>query len=263
MKETHRKPWFRLWDELLSDPKMIDMTDAQIGIWFKLLCLANQQTTRGFIILEAGQRQASDRLATLLRTRSDRLATALEQFKDRNMINFELDSNEGWISITNWNQRQPKSDDVAERVRKHREMKRYSNGQKREEKNKKEKTRAGAREGKKGDDDSEGLHRDPSSPPYRNNHTQTDVTLHKDKAYNKELTKEDLFKLAEQLQAEGDLFPGTTAKAYIEKIISQDGISNAAVYAATKITIDYCGTTWNDKTIKYLKDRLKEQNIDC
>jgi len=127
MAKTHRKPWLRLWDDLLTDPKMVDMTIAQIGIWCKLLCLANQQSERGLIVVEDRQGQPIRTLAKLLRVRSDMLETALRLFRDRNMVEFHLNNPQGWVHITNWHKRQFASDDVAERVRKFREKKRYSN----------------------------------------------------------------------------------------------------------------------------------------
>ena len=124
MAKTRRKPWFRLWDEILTDPKMFDLPDSQWGIWTKLLCLANQQSQRGFIIIEKGKKPAINTLATALHTRSDRLLTALRQFADRNMVEYDLEGNDGWVGITNWNKRQFASDDVTARVLKFKERKR-------------------------------------------------------------------------------------------------------------------------------------------
>lgn len=124
MARTRRKPWFRTWDEMLTDPKMFDLPDSQWGIWLKFLCLANQQTQRGFIIIESSKKPAINTLATALHTRSDRLLTALRQFADRNMVEYDLDDNDGWVNITNWNNRQFASDDVTARVLKFKERKR-------------------------------------------------------------------------------------------------------------------------------------------
>lgn len=125
--------WFRSYHEMLNDPKLDDFTDAQIGIWTKLLCSASQQTQRGYIELKTTKKSAMHALASNLKTRTDRLATALELFSDRKMVTYDLDAKEGWVHITNWNKRQFESDSSTPRVRKHREKKRFSNVQNRTE----------------------------------------------------------------------------------------------------------------------------------
>jgi hypothetical protein len=91
MARTRRKPWFRTWDEMLSDPKMRDLTDAQWGIWLKLLCLANQQSQRELIVIENSKKPPISTLASLLDTRSDSLATNLKLFSDKNMLESHLE----------------------------------------------------------------------------------------------------------------------------------------------------------------------------
>ena len=113
--------WFRVYSEMLNDPKLDDFTDAQIGIWIKLLCLANLQTQRGYIEIKTIKKSAMYALAALLRTRTDRLGTALRLFSDRNMTTYDLEGKEGYVAITNWHKRQFKSDDVAKRVKNWRE----------------------------------------------------------------------------------------------------------------------------------------------
>lgn len=103
---------------------MRDLTDAQWGIWLKLLCLANQQSQRGLIVIENSHKSAISTLASLLHTRRDSLATNLQLFSDKNMVDYELEGKEGWVSITNWDKRQFASDDVTARVLKHKQGKR-------------------------------------------------------------------------------------------------------------------------------------------
>lgn len=124
MAEIRRKPWFRAWDEMLTDPKMRDLTDAQWGIWIKLLCLANQQSQRGLIIIENSHKSAMSTLASLLNTRKIHCANNLKTFKNKNMVEYDLQDNDGYVLITNWNKRQFASDDVTARVLKHKERKR-------------------------------------------------------------------------------------------------------------------------------------------
>ena len=111
---------------MLSDPKMRDLTDAQWGIWMKLLCLANQQSQRGLIVIENSKKSPISTLASLLGTRSDRLATNLKLFSDKNMVEYDLDKSDGYVLISSWNKRQFASDDVTERVLKHQRNKRLT-----------------------------------------------------------------------------------------------------------------------------------------
>jgi hypothetical protein len=120
MSETRRKPWFRLWDEMLTDPKMTQLNNSQVGIWCKLLCLANQQTIRGVISYEGDNFLRM--LEKILATCRKNLKFTLEKFEDLGMI--EIDFEEGYITITNWNKRQFASDDVTARVLKHKKRKR-------------------------------------------------------------------------------------------------------------------------------------------
>jgi len=116
--------WFRMYSEILNDPKMVDLTTTDYGVWVKLLALANQQSERGFIRLRSARGQAIGTLSTLLRHRKDRLRTTLDLFKERGMIDFDLDGKEGWLEITNWNKKQFQSDDVTARTRKHKQKER-------------------------------------------------------------------------------------------------------------------------------------------
>lgn len=42
-------PWFRMWNETRTDPKLETLTDAQHRVWHRLLCYASEQETRGVI----------------------------------------------------------------------------------------------------------------------------------------------------------------------------------------------------------------------
>lgn len=53
-------PWFRLYSEIVDDPKMGDLTDFEFRIWIQLLCLATSHGKTGSIGMTI--REASWRL---------------------------------------------------------------------------------------------------------------------------------------------------------------------------------------------------------
>jgi len=42
-------PWFKVYDEMLTDQKLITFSQAQFGAWAALLCLANRSEERGIV----------------------------------------------------------------------------------------------------------------------------------------------------------------------------------------------------------------------
>jgi hypothetical protein len=121
-----------MWDEMLTDPKMLSLNNSQWGIWTKLLCLANQQTVRGVISFE--EISFVRVLEKILHTSRKNLTTTLKKFQELGLV--EMDIQEGFITITNWNERQFPSDDVTERTLKFKQRKR---SRKRPEQNREEK----------------------------------------------------------------------------------------------------------------------------
>ena len=119
MAKMKRKPWFRMWDEILTDPKMRNLTDAQWGIWLKLLCLANQQSERGLIVITHAKKSPKSCLASLVDTKLIHFEVALETFSVQNMVEYDLDKSDGYLRITNWHKRQFASDDTTARTLKH------------------------------------------------------------------------------------------------------------------------------------------------
>jgi len=121
-----------MWDEMLTDPKMLSLNNSQWGIWTKLLCLANQQTVRGVISFE--ETSFVRVLEKILHTSRINLTSSIKKFEDLGMIAMDLDGR--YITITNWNERQFPSDDVTERTLRFKQSKR---SRKRPEQNREEK----------------------------------------------------------------------------------------------------------------------------
>lgn len=104
--------WFRLWTDILDDHKIDQLSDYEFRIFIFLLACASEEDavngrlTRG---LPAINRRC--------RRRNDHFNRAVETFQTLKLITITED---GFITINNWNKRQFPSDKVYERVKKHR-----------------------------------------------------------------------------------------------------------------------------------------------
>jgi DnaD/phage-associated family protein len=118
-------PWFRVYSEILDDRKIkrICKRTGQskaliIGVWTCLLALANSSPERGKLLVSTNTPFSIPEMEEETGLPSELLGQILDEF----IIHGMLDGCE----IVRWNERQFKSDNVAERVAKHR-AKRYSN----------------------------------------------------------------------------------------------------------------------------------------
>ena len=143
--------WFRLYHEIMDDPKILEMTDFEFRCWMHLLCLASRSTVRGTIANHPSS------IAKSMRIRSDRLVKVLHKFsvseskagRNSSVAHPLIKITDELITILAWEQRNPKSDNGAARVEKYREgktvtetlQKRYSNAPNRTEQNRAEENR--------------------------------------------------------------------------------------------------------------------------
>jgi hypothetical protein len=106
--------WFRFWNDTINDVKILQLSDYEYRIWTYLLSYASASDST------SGQLQITFKLLSLhFHQRFNLFSRAIETFRRVGLITITED---GYITITNWNKRQFKSDDVTDRVRKHREV---------------------------------------------------------------------------------------------------------------------------------------------
>jgi hypothetical protein len=103
--------WFRLYSEVLNDPKVQSLRPELFKFWINLLCLANVQKERGSL-------PPTPEIAFQLRMRPDRVARFLAELQARHLL---VTGASGPLQPHNWDVRQPQSDHVAERVRRSRQ----------------------------------------------------------------------------------------------------------------------------------------------
>jgi hypothetical protein len=117
--ETERKHkrqghWFRFYDDVLNDPKILDLPDDLYRFWTKVLCVASQHD---------GKLPDNKALTHLLRGRCDHVVRRMKELITRGLI----DEVDGVLEPHNWRIRQYKSDVSTPRVREHRaQMKRFN-----------------------------------------------------------------------------------------------------------------------------------------
>ena len=107
--------WFRLYDEITEDPKMIQLTDQEFRIWIYLLCYLNKETKRGY---SCDYIPIKSLLSGSMKCRIKSIESAFDRLESLGMIK----RNHPSIQIVNWDKRQYKSDDVNERVKRYRNV---------------------------------------------------------------------------------------------------------------------------------------------
>jgi hypothetical protein len=101
--------WFRFYSEALDDPKVQRLPGDLFKAWVNLLCLANDGTPRGTL-------PSIEDIGFRLRLSPAKTRAIIDKLVDHGLLD-EVDGN---VTPHNWNDRQAKSDNVAERVQKHR-----------------------------------------------------------------------------------------------------------------------------------------------
>ena len=114
-------PWFRLYTEILHDPKLRRVNPDTRWVWIGLLCLASDSPERGQLLICDGIALTVADLASAIGVESSLVESAIITFTQLRMLEQEED---GTYRITNWDSRQFKSDNSTERVQRFRERQR-------------------------------------------------------------------------------------------------------------------------------------------
>jgi len=105
--------WFRLYHEMLDDPKVGTLTDAQFRLWVDILCLASISRDSGNTELTVTETEWKLRR---------NINETLQELLHRGLVTFQkrFDGKET-IAVPKWNKRQFQSDTSTPRVKKYRE----------------------------------------------------------------------------------------------------------------------------------------------
>jgi hypothetical protein len=101
--------WFRLYHDLIDDPKVQRLEGRVFKVWINLLCLASRSDPRG-VLPDHGD------LAFALRIEEEEAEETIRLLLDKGLLE-EVD---GALMPHNWDGRQFRSDDVASRVKRSR-----------------------------------------------------------------------------------------------------------------------------------------------
>jgi hypothetical protein len=113
-------PWFRLYNETISDPKITTLSHEARWAWICCLCLASASAERG--VLKIGNVPVTFReLSGIVSVTVDETRTIVSQLMERGMLSQRED---GAYVVDNWERRQYSSDSSTDRVRKFRQKNR-------------------------------------------------------------------------------------------------------------------------------------------
>jgi len=121
------KPWLKLWVEWVDDVKMLALTLAEQGAWWRLCTLAQKCAADGLLVKANGTPLSLDEILDAIRIKpADRkvFGSMVEKMTDQGSLHWESKT----LVITNFAERQAKTTSetpqaVAERVRRYRERK--------------------------------------------------------------------------------------------------------------------------------------------
>lgn len=118
--------WFRLYSEIIHDPKVRRLKDAaKFGVLVGLLALASECKIRGWVCIEEDMPYELDELAEILMATPEKISETISDLQKLRIIQVDDD---GIIKFPNWDKRQydkpsDRPDAVRERVKRHREKK--------------------------------------------------------------------------------------------------------------------------------------------
>lgn len=114
-------PWFRLYTEILHDPKLRRVGPDARWVWVGFLCLASDSPERGSLLICEGIPLTVADLAKAIGVEPSLVESAIKTFTGLHMMGRESD---GTYTIKNWDGRQFKSDNSTPRVQRYRERQR-------------------------------------------------------------------------------------------------------------------------------------------
>jgi len=106
-------PWFRMYHEMIDDPKVGTLDDSEFRVWVEILCLACKAGNAGDTNLTVTE--------TAWKLRRD-VTVTVEKLTCNGLVTFQKRSDgKETIYVPKWKTRQYQSDSSTERVKKYRE----------------------------------------------------------------------------------------------------------------------------------------------
>ena len=106
-------PWFRLYSEMIDDPKIGTLSDAEFRLWVEILCLACENGNGGDTNLTVSETEWKLRKA---------VSETVKKLLHIGIVTFQKRSDgQETLCVPKWNKRQLRSDTSTPRVQKFRE----------------------------------------------------------------------------------------------------------------------------------------------
>jgi hypothetical protein len=105
--------WFRVYDELIDDPKLLGESPEICWRFIQILAITNRQKVRGSL-------PSLRDLAILMRLRETNAKFAIDRLISAGLIDQDPDTKA--LTVHGWNHRQFKTDDIAARSKHHRNV---------------------------------------------------------------------------------------------------------------------------------------------
>ena len=125
------KPWLKMWGEWLHDPKMLSLSLAEQGAWWRLLTLAQECDADGSLVKGNGAPLTVPEIANCLHIATPRDMKTLRSMVGKMEAAGSLDWNSETLTIVHFAERQARipsetKEAIRERVRQYRERQRVT-----------------------------------------------------------------------------------------------------------------------------------------
>lgn len=124
---TWKRPWIKLWTEMLDDPKLAILPEEERWAWVALLLVSARSPEPGKLLLPNGRPMTASQLWSLCRPvnlLAKGFQKALQTFEESNMVYWDGEV----LVVTHWHARQDTQDaTAAERKRRQRAHQRQAN----------------------------------------------------------------------------------------------------------------------------------------
>jgi hypothetical protein len=115
--------WFRCWNDIIDDPKLLRLTPAHRWVWMAVMVLANKSPRRGSLYVSERMPCNFDDLVRASRESPEVVQEALGHFESDTYGMLGKDDAGAWV-VLNFQKRNPSRDDSSARMTKMREQQR-------------------------------------------------------------------------------------------------------------------------------------------
>lgn len=133
-----KRPWFRVYVEIIWDRKIRRLPTDHRWLWVTALACARSSPIPGFLLLSEGEPMVEEDLVDAASLKAPAVRSGLKALESLGLI--EWDATLGAWRIVKWEERQFESDETAKRTARHRSKERSINGDVAPPENRRQKT---------------------------------------------------------------------------------------------------------------------------